>query len=815
MGSVRVFALRLLRGAWKLNSLLICLSAVALAAACGGSRATLPDEPGASPGLGPAALPPPSALRQASYDPARLVCCGYEYITAAGFPRQNICAADQCCEFTPDWTPAAPDPGGLAYACYGFDMEGYDRPQQVTFSWAEQGDPADLWIGLADFQRNCWSWHSVGAGDILALELAPYIDAETHRMLVLPLVTGSAAWQLSRIHVGDLATLTGVVLSDDGMIPLYDAQVVLDGDQEYAVRTDYEGKWRIDGVLPGDYEARAELIGYSFTPESQQITVDALQHVLDDFVGTPQPVHDVSGMVFDDKAAPLRGVELVIKRQESPYGSVSAWTEFDGSWLTGLPDGDYTVTPELACWTFTPFSRDFSLAGGPVVVGDFVGEKLPGYLLDGYVYQSDGSTPLPDVQVTVTNDELQLWYYASSDIDGYWYVPEVIDGGYTVEPQLYGWRFEPPLQSVTVAGANLRVDPFIGGELSQYIVDGYVYLDDGVTPLGGISVQLSGDWGWFYATTSSSGRYVFMDVYEGEYVVIPTDIGYSFEPAERAVTIGADTTVEPFLATALPTYIVDGHVYRPDGTTGVEGVYVMVYAYMPPGTTFETYTDSEGYWQIPGIPSGYYTVWPQKQGYTFEPPDQAIMVEDADLTVDDFIGTSLPSYMMHGYVYEQDGTTPLPGVTLDVYGWSYYYEATTDASGHWVLDEVFEDTYSVTPMLAPWQFTPANREATVSGGDVLVPPFLGEELPAWLVDGYIYEIDSSIPVPDVRVWFYGATLNFYCTSDASGHYEILLPADSWEAWPSSDCWSFDPYMQALTVSVAPVTLDVFYAIPGG
>ncbi|HES58541.1 MAG TPA: carboxypeptidase regulatory-like domain-containing protein, partial [Firmicutes bacterium] len=358
----------------KLFALLVFLSSMLLAASCGGSGSTLPEEPDTSPAAGPAALPPPSTLRQVSYDPARLVCCGADYITTAGFPRQNICTEDQCCGFAPDWTPAEPDSSGLAYACYGFDMEGYDRAERITFSWTGQGDPADLWIGLADFSRNCWSWHQPEAGSSLELTLAPYIDAETRRMLVLPLVTGTAAWQLSRIHVGDLASLSGVVFADDGVSPLYDVHVVLDGDQEYAVRTDYDGTWRIDGVLPGDYEARAELIGWSFVPESQQLTVDRLQHELGDFTGSPLPVHDVSGMVLDDKAGPLRGVELKILRQDSPYGGVSTWTEFDGSWVTGLPDGDYTVTPELVCWTFTPESRNFSVAGGPVVVDDFVGD---------------------------------------------------------------------------------------------------------------------------------------------------------------------------------------------------------------------------------------------------------------------------------------------------------------------------------------------------------------------------------------------------------------------------------------------------------
>lgn len=799
----------------RLCSALLLSLLLAGAAACGGAGSRMDGAPLNPAGPG-GQLPAPSALRNVSYTPAELVCCGAEFITASGFPQRNAAPVELYCEFTPGWTTAAPNFNQLAYSCYAFDMSGYDRAQQISFGWRQTGDPADLWIGLADFRRDCWSWHRLPEGsDTLALDFTPYIDPVTQRMLVLPLLTGESVWQLDYIHVGDLSSVCGQVWQADGVTPLGDAEVVLAGTQEYSARSDWEGKWLIHGVLPGDYSASAQLIGWQFDPPAREVTVDALKLSVDAFTGTPLPLQDVSGLVVVPPANdPLRGVEIRITRPGSPYGGLSCWTDDLGSWLVQLPDDEYIATPAMAGWEFSPPSREFSVAGAPVVVDTFSGAKLPGYLVDGYVIQSGSGAGIADVQINVFNEPAGLWFYASTDASGYWSCPDVPDGEYACDPIYYGWDFNPPAQTLTVAGSALRAEPFVGTPLSRSTVDGYIYLDDGVTPLPGINLQLVSDSGWYYATTNSSGHYIFEEVCAGEYTAAPTSLSYTFDPIEQTITVAGDLTLEDFLATAQPTYKVDGYVRNEDGVSGVEGVLVTVYCYIPAGTSFEALTGPDGHWEV-YTPPGFYTVWPQKQGWTFMPPDWSIQVDNADVTVPVFIGSVLPSYSLSGYVYRQDGTTSLEGVQIDIYGSSYSYKTVTDASGHWQVDEAFEDSYTVRPMLAPWQFTPESRDVTVAGGDVLVEPFIGEELQSWLVDGVIYESGGTTPVPDVEVWFYGPSLVYRALSDASGHYQIPLPAGEWTAQPQSTCWSFDPVEQLFTVGSAPVTLEIFYATPGG
>lgn len=801
------------------HSLLLAALSLAALTSCGGGQgaAGLPDQsagppPAASAGM---ELPPPSALKGASYEPAALICCGADYVATVGFPLQNAGIDGECCAFSPSWTPASHPPDGLAYACFAFGLEGYDRAHTVTFGWQQAGADADLWVGLADFTRDRWVWYQP-AGDVLAADFSDCIDPETHTMLVLPLLTGEDAWQLSRIQIGDLATLSGHVWQADGVTPLVDAEVSVDGPATFSTLVDFEGYWSICGVPPGDYSVSAGLIGWDITPAGRAVTVDGLEIAVEDFLGSPLPTHTVSGYVLANPGAePLRGVELAVSPQSGPGDSISEWTGFEGEWSMELPDGDYDVVPSKAGWTFSPESGEFSVQGTDVMLDEFFGEKQAGFKIDGYAYEADGVTPLEDVQISVTHDVLELYFYTHTDRDGYWYIQEAPNGDYTVVPLLLGWVFEPDEHHPTVADADVRVDPFLGTELGQFAIGGYVYLDDGVTPLADVTLQLSCDTGWFKAQTNSLGYYVFTDIYAGQCTVTPADGRYSFEPDYREFQLVADTMLDPFLGSQLPTYNVDGYIYRKDGTTPVEGVLVTVYAYIPAGTSFEATTDASGHWLTPGLPPNFYTVWPQKQGHTFDPRDRAVEVVDSDLTVDDFISSSMPAYAMDGYVYKTDAVTGVPDVLVMVQGGNYYFETVTGADGHWQLSEVFEDTYTVTPMLAPWVFEPATREAKVEGGNFYVPPFYGEELAGFAVDGYIYEAESTTPVPDIEVWCDNGTTLYKCNSNASGHYQILLPSDDWTVWPDAGCWDFTPPLQNITVDGAPRTLDVFYASPGG
>ena len=69
-----------------------------------------------------------------------------------------------------------------------------------------------------------------------------------------------------------------------------------------------------------------------------------------------------------------------------------------------------------------------------------------------------------------------------------------------------------------------------------------------------------------------------------------------------------------------------------------------------------------------------------------------------------------------GAVFGQDGSTPLPGVTVAVSG-DVEASTTTGADGSWSFVPLADGSYSFTPLLSQYSFSPTSLSATISAED--------------------------------------------------------------------------------------------------
>lgn len=374
-----------------ITPLLLCILLLLPLSSCGGGSA-LTEETQGTAGGGFAGLPPPSDVRHASFSSTGLLRDAGNFLATPASLHQNVSPLDGSCLFTPDWSPGAPQFAGLAFACYAFDMAGYNRVNQIGFFWHEPdpaGDPADLWVGLSDFSRNAWSWHAMpefspGEPATLAVDFAPFIDPDSKQMFVLVLATGTAAWQLERIHVGDLTNLSGQVVEADGQTPMDYAEVRLRYPSDdslqirYSVRTGPDGFWQIHGVRPGTYVVSALVFGWSFTPDSPQLTLDAnsLELELPAFVGTELPRHTLSGKAIEEDGTPVSWVTLEALELSLASGVTMTVTGADGTWNMDLPDGDYHMVAYRNGWGLAPSLFEFTVAGSDIELEDIIGTPL-------------------------------------------------------------------------------------------------------------------------------------------------------------------------------------------------------------------------------------------------------------------------------------------------------------------------------------------------------------------------------------------------------------------------------------------------------
>jgi inhibitor of cysteine peptidase len=173
---------------------------------------------------------------------------------------------------------------------------------------------------------------------------------------------------------------------------------------------------------------------------------------------------------------------------------------------------------------------------------------------------------------------------------------------------------------------------------------------------------------------------------------------------------GADVTGQDFTGT---TYSISGKVTS--GGAPLSGVTMTLSGAASKSTT----TDANGNYTFTIVGNGSYTVTPSRAGYTFAPVNRPVAVNGADVTGQDFTGTT---YSISGKV--TSGGAPLSGVTMSLSGITGK-ATTTNASGDYTFTIVGNGSYTITPSRTGYAFTPVNRSVILSGADVTGQDFTG------------------------------------------------------------------------------------------
>jgi hypothetical protein len=218
---------------------------------------------------------------------------------------------------------------------------------------------------------------------------------------------------------------------------------------------------------------------------------------------------------------------------------------------------------------------------------------------------------------------------ATADASGNYSFANIANGSYTVTPTKSGFSFNPASQPVTVNGANVSVPNFTATALT-FTVSG------AISGTGSETVTLSqGATTVATATADASGNYSFANIATGTYTVTPTKNGFSFNPANRSVTVnGANVTVPGFTATpATQTFGISGTI------TGGGATVTLTQN----GATAATVTtDASGNYSFTNEANGAYTVTPSQAGVSFLPANSNVTVNGANVTGINFQEVVLP-----------------------------------------------------------------------------------------------------------------------------------------------------------------------------
>ena len=383
----------------------------------------------------------------------------------------------------------------------------------------------------------------------------------------------------------------------------------------------------------------------------------------------------------------------------------------------------------------------------------------------------------------------------SSDTGGYQFL-EVPPGDYTLTVSQKGFAYTPSSQAVKVVSKAVAVPEITSvGEQNTYAVSGTV---SGEVKLG-VKLALWSAQKSYETTTDAAGDYSIPNPTAGTYTLTPSLTGYTFTPPSRSVTVtGAAITAQDFTAIA-PTYAVSGTVSG-DVKLGVKLTLSAI------GKSFEATTDAAGAYSIPNAPAGTYTLTPSLTGYTFSPPSRSVTVTGAAITAQDFTAIA-PTYAVSGTV---SGDVK-GGVKLTLSDSTKSFEATTDAAGAYSIPNAPAGTYTLTPSLTGYTFSPPSRSVTVTGAAITAQDFTAIA-PTYAVSGTV----SGDVKGGVKLTLSDSTKSFEATTDAAGAYSIPnAPAGTYTLTPSLTGYSFLPASRSVTVAGAAVTTQDFGGVTLG
>jgi len=353
------------------------------------------------------------------------------------------------------------------------------------------------------------------------------------------------------------------------------------------------------------------------------------------------PTHSIRGTISG-----VPGPDQVTVALAGPL-TISTSPATDGTYsFNGLPDGSYTVTPQLAGLVFAPSSISVTLSGADAMNRDFrsssstsTSQTISGTVSGGSVGGLTIKLTGESISATATTDGAGLYNFGG-----------IVDGlCYSITPlPVLGYIFDPAWIGFCVDGGNL-IDP--AGEptnlnmrfvplSSTHTISGTVTGD----VVSGVSLYASAKGYGATATTDTAGHFAFSQLPDDSYSVwvmeVPVDVAkelWTVTPSQNSVTLsGADTSGLNFTVTAHPYRTISGTI-----STSPSPVTVTVWRLGPigmiggsPVQLGSTVTNSAGQYSFNyGVIDGYqYSIEPSLASHSFDPSDYDVPVNGADVS---------------------------------------------------------------------------------------------------------------------------------------------------------------------------------------
>ena len=165
-----------------------------------------------------------------------------------------------------------------------------------------------------------------------------------------------------------------------------------------------------------------------------------------------------------------------------------------------------------------------------------------------------------------------------------------------------------------------------------------------------------------------------------------------------------------------------------------------------------------------------------------------------------------------GSVKSADGAA-LYGVTITLSG-DKAGSTVTNTAGNYSFSGLGNGSYTVTPGMTGYAFSPENRAVTVSGADVTEQDFTGNQIPTTYSISGTAKNSDGIGMPGITITLMNGNKNITTTTNRRGRYSFSGLGDgSYTVAPGKKGYNFSPESRAVTINGADVTEQDFTGVP--
>ncbi len=543
--------------------------------------------------------------------------------------------------------------------------------------------------------------------------------------------------------------ISGHIYKADGITPISNVYIFAEST---GADIDYwgygysapDGSYAVTGLVSGSYRMRASASGYiteyykdvygynqattvSVTVPNDTSNIDFTL----DLGGT------ISGYVYQsDGITPVVGAQISASESSTGYDGKVA-SSIDGRYtITSLASGNYQVQAS-AYGYLTEYYKNVSDSSRATLVNVTAPDNTPGinFTLDkggtisGHIYNADGTSPLPNVQIFAASDGYGSGGVGSgiSGADGSYVISGLYSGSYWVRASISGYitKYYQDVydqNSATLidviapnSTSNINFTLYKGGTIS-----GHVYKTDGITPVAGAQVYASsngvGDSYYGHGTSGGDGSYVITGLISGNYKVQASASGYLSEYYNNVYDSNSAASIIIVVLNNTPDInftldkggSISGHVYKSDGITPIANASVSVFLVVSgQGTSVAgTGTGVDGSFTITNLYSGSYKVQASASGYltkyynnVYDSSAATSVSVTAPNTTSDINFLMDTGGSISGYIFQSDGIVPIANASIyaESVGGSYHSEgnATSVPDGSYTITGLYPGNYRV------------------------------------------------------------------------------------------------------------------------